>query len=352
MDFIPFMFLLCILLWTCFHVLTSISRPRRKIAKLPPGPRPFPIIGNILQLGQNPHQSLAKLSKIYGPLMHLKLGTIDTIVVSTPEHAFKNTIMFYPAGPTWPRPTFTATTRRLWCGPRWATGGVSFGKYAKTRLDGSQGLRREKLKKAKDHVRECCDSGRVLDIADVAFTTLLNLISASFFSVDFGRFGSDSSQDFKGIVHGLLKVLGTPNLADYFPFLKRVDPQGLKRKSELYVGKLIRIFDDIIDQRLKGVSTDYESRDDLLEALLDISRKNESELTRNDIIHLLMDLFVAGIDTTATTVEWAMTELIRNPKKMAKARIELQTIIGQTRQVEESDISKLPYLQIRIERDF
>lgn len=40
-----------------------------------------------------------------------------------------------------------------------------------------------------------------------------------------------------------------------------------------------------------------------------------------------------------------MAELIRNPKKMAKARNELQTVIGEKGEVEESDISRLPYLQ-------
>ncbi|KAK6115949.1 hypothetical protein DH2020_008218 [Rehmannia glutinosa] len=304
--------------------------------------------------------------------MHLKLGTIDTIVVSTPELA-KRVLQKHDhvlSG----RPHLAASdvyghnqAALVWApvGDRWRVLRkiCKDSMFSLQRLDGSQGLRREKLKKAKDHVRECCDSGRVLDIADVAFTTL-NLISASFFSVDFGEFGSDSSQDFKGIVHGLLKGLGTPNLADYFPFLKRVDPQGLKRKSELYVGKLIRIFDGIIDERLKGVSTDYESRDDLLEALLDISRKNESELTRNDIIHLLMfrchellsmvttkahnvSLIRLEIDTTATTKRMGNGGT-NTQSKMAKARIELQTIIGQTRQVEESDISKPPYLQIRL----
>ncbi|KAL0314890.1 UNVERIFIED_CONTAM: cytochrome [Sesamum angustifolium] len=82
-----FLLLLLCLIWACFHLLQSNSRQYRRSAKLPPGPYPLPIIGNILQLGQNPTRSLTKLSKTYGPLMHLKLGTIDTIVVSSPEMA-------------------------------------------------------------------------------------------------------------------------------------------------------------------------------------------------------------------------------------------------------------------------
>ncbi|RDX93628.1 Ferruginol synthase, partial [Mucuna pruriens] len=50
-----------------------------------PGPRPFPIIGNILELGTNPHQAVTKLSRIYGPVMSLKLGSITTVVISSPQ---------------------------------------------------------------------------------------------------------------------------------------------------------------------------------------------------------------------------------------------------------------------------
>ncbi|KAL0432539.1 UNVERIFIED_CONTAM: cytochrome [Sesamum latifolium] len=59
-----------------------------------------------------------------------------------------------------------------------------------------------------------------------------------------------------------------------------------------------------------------------------------------------------GIDTTATTVEWALAELIHSPRKMAKARKELQTIIGEKGQVQESDISRLPYLQAVVKEIF
>lgn len=135
-------------------------------------------------------------------------------------------------------------------------------------------------------MRECSDRGRVLDIADAALTTSLNLISSSLFSIDFAEFSSDSSQDLKGIAHGLMKIAGKPNIADFFPVLKPIDPQRVCRKSASYVRDLFRIFNDIIEQRVQ--KKDSEPRNGLLEALLDISRKNESELSRNDIVHLLL----------------------------------------------------------------
>ena len=58
----------------------------------------------------------------------------------------------------------------------------------------------------------------------------------------------------------------------------------------------------------------------------------------------MQDIFGAGSDTTATTIEWAMTELIRNPEKMKRVQAELDEIVGRERLVAESDAESLPYL--------
>ena len=55
---------------------------------------------------------------------------------------------------------------------------------------------------------------------------------------------------------------------------------------------------------------------------------------------------MAGIDTTSSTIEWAMAELIHNPKKLEKVRKELQQVLGKgEQQLEESHISELPFLR-------
>ncbi|KAL0310341.1 UNVERIFIED_CONTAM: Flavonoid 3'-monooxygenase [Sesamum calycinum] len=54
---------------------------------LPPGPKPWPIIGNLNLVGSIPHQSLHFLSQKYGELMQLKFGTLPVVVASSPEMA-------------------------------------------------------------------------------------------------------------------------------------------------------------------------------------------------------------------------------------------------------------------------
>lgn len=64
------------------------------------------------------------------------------------------------------------------------------------------------------------------------------------------------------------------------------------------------------------------------------------------------DLFSAGTDTTSSTVEWAMAELLKNPEAMEKAKAELDQVVGKNKVVEESDIAKLPYLQAVVKETF
>ncbi|KAK4262682.1 hypothetical protein QN277_028216 [Acacia crassicarpa] len=55
--------------------------------QLPPGPSPLPVIGSLLELGDKPHKSLAKLAKTYGPIMSLQLGRVTTVVVTSADMA-------------------------------------------------------------------------------------------------------------------------------------------------------------------------------------------------------------------------------------------------------------------------
>ena len=59
----------------------------------------------------------------------------------------------------------------------------------------------------------------------------------------------------------------------------------------------------------------------------------------------MQDIIVAGTDTSAITTEWAMAELINNPKIMKKAVEEIDRVVGKERLLRESDIPNLPYLQ-------
>ena len=65
-----------------YYFLFSKNNKGRR-APLPPGPKGWPILGNLFQLGPKPHQTLCALSKIYGPLLRLRFGSVDVIVAAS-----------------------------------------------------------------------------------------------------------------------------------------------------------------------------------------------------------------------------------------------------------------------------
>lgn len=62
----------------------------------------------------------------------------------------------------------------------------------------------------------------------------------------------------------------------------------------------------------------------------------------------VQDLFIAGSETTSSTVEWAIAEALHNPQIMKKIQAELEEVLGKDGRVEERDIDRLPYLHAMV----
>ncbi|KAJ4839198.1 hypothetical protein Tsubulata_023149, partial [Turnera subulata] len=329
------------------------TRNQTNKAKLPPSPPRLPIIGNLLELGDKPHKSLAKLAKIYGPLMSLRIGQVTTVVISSASLAkevlqnhdliFSNRSVpqaanildhtefclgFLPVGPLW-RKLRRACNSHI---------------FTPRKLDANQELRRKKVQELLAHVQEHCLVGKAVDIGQAAFRTTFNALSNTIFSVDL--IDSSSGTSYRTFIRGVMDELGKPNLSDYFPVLRYFDIQGLRSRTENHAAKLFGILERIVDERLQSRRMEgYVLKNDMLETLLSLSEEDSDMMDNNLIKHLLLDLFLAGSDTTTSTIEWAMTELLRNPRILRKAREELKQTIGSGNSVQESDIAGLPYLQ-------
>ncbi|XP_076908273.1 cytochrome P450 76T24-like [Bidens hawaiensis] len=352
-------FFLVLLSLLAFIYVYTISG--RRDPRLPPGPYPYPIIGNLLKLGSNPHLSLAALSKRYGPLMSLKLGSKTTIVVSSPDMAkeffqkhdqsfssrsipetarvknhLEKSVVFLPVGDNW-RKLRRITQEALFSGQR---------------LDGSEQLRMQKVEQLVDHVSQYSMNEKPINIGEVVFITILNILSNMLFSMDFSQYDSKSSQEVREVISGLMEGSGKPNIADFFPIFRSLDLQGLVSDANRYYDKLFAFFDSIIDKRLQRransslYDNDISTKNDVLDLLLDINFKDETELSKSDMKHLFLNLFLGGTDTLSATLEWAMSELIRNPNKMEKTRLELMKHMhNDDKTLNEHNIPQLPYLQ-------
>ncbi|XP_070018328.1 geraniol 8-hydroxylase-like [Nicotiana sylvestris] len=335
--------------WSLLYFLAKI-----RSKKLPPGPKPWPIIGNLHLLGQKPHISLANLAKIYGPIMSLKLGQTTTIVISSSTMAkqvlknqdqafstrfipnalqagnyYKFSVVWLPVCPQW------RTLRRI----------LNTNIFSYNRLDANQHLRSQKVTELLTYCAKCSQEGEVVDIGQVAFKTNLNLVSNTLFSKDLADPFSDSKVELKDVIWSTMAEVGKPNLVDFFPILEKIDPQEIRRRATFLMDKAIKLFDGLINERLEEKSRFSSAKSDVLEDFLNISEENPEEINHNHIMSMFLDLFGGGTDTTTSTLEWAMAEIMKQPEIMEKAQAELAKVIGKGKIVEEADLSQLPYLQ-------
>ncbi|XP_060181662.1 geraniol 8-hydroxylase-like [Lycium barbarum] len=339
------------LIFAC-SLLFVLSKIHSK--KLPPGPSPWPIIGNLHLLGAKPHISLANLAQIYGPIMSLRLGQITAVVISSSSMAkqvlknqdqafstrfipnalqahnhYQFSVVFLPVCPQW------RTLRRI----------LNTNILSSNRLDANQHLRSQKVKELIAYCTKCSQEGAALDVGQAAFKTNLNLFSNTIFSKDLADPFSNSEVELKEVIWSIAAEAGKPNLVDFFPILERIDPQGIRRRITIQFGKLFKLFDDLINERLEEKRRGSSEKSDVLEVLLNINAKNPEEINQNHIKSMFLDLFAAGTDTSTSTLEWGMTELLRQPKIMKKVQAELAEVIGKGKSVEETDAPRLPYLQ-------
>lgn len=355
---------------SCFFIISTTRSRRRKsltAAATPPGPPRLPIIGNINLVGKDPHRSFADLSKTYGPVMSLKLGFLNTVVITSPEAAREvlrthdqvlsnrgsnnsiNSINHQELSLVW-APSSSLRWRLL----RKLSATMLF---SPQRMEATKALRMNKVKDLISFMSESSEREKAVDISHALFTTTLNIISNILFSVDLGSYDPlKKLNGFQDTVIGVMEAIGNPDAANYFPFLRFLDLQGNSKKMKDNMERLFRVFRGFIDAKIAEKALLNNPKDvtdgDFVDALLHLTEGDEAELNTNDIEHFLSDLFTAGTDTSSSTVEWAMTELLSNPKTMKKAQTEMDHVIGQNGIVQESDISEFPYLQAVVKETF
>lgn len=328
-----------------------------RVRKFPPGPTPLPIIGNLLLLGEQPHKSLAKLAKTHGPLMCLRLGFINTVIISTPAMAKevlqKQDLAFSSrSAPNAVHACDHSMYSVVWLpvASRWRSLRkiLNSNIFSGSRLDANQHLRSRKVQELIAYCGKSSQVGEAVDVGRAAFRTSLNLLSNTIFSMDLTDPFSDSGKEFRDLAWNIMVEAGKPNLVDYFPFLEKIDPQGIRRRMTIHFGKVIELFHGLINERLEKVKSKDTETNDVIDVLLTTSKENPEEIDRTHIERMCLDLFVAGTDTTSNTLEWAMTEAIRNPETMRKAKSELEEIVGKGKIIGEEDVQRLPYLRCMV----
>ncbi|XP_010059888.2 cytochrome P450 81Q32 [Eucalyptus grandis] len=330
---------------------------------LPPAPPSLPIIGHLHLIKEPVHRTLQSLSDRYGPVLSLSLGSRPAVVISSPSAAeecftrndialanrprtLSGEIMGYgnttigsaPYGPHW------RNLRRL----------TAVEILSPHRLTGSLAIRQEEVRHLTRSLYEAASSSQGGGFArvemssrlqELSFNIIMRMISGKRYSgvaVDAGD--AEVAREYRELIKEEFELSGT-DPGDFLPVLRKVvDFKGRERRMVDVANR-----SDVI---LQGMIDEHRSRRKRSDA--DGSREEESKTMietmlsegySDDIIKGQINSIIgAGTDTSAVTIEWAISLLLNHLDVMKKAQVELDDIVGRDRLVDEADTHKLPCL--------
>ncbi|KAL3655208.1 hypothetical protein CASFOL_000994 [Castilleja foliolosa] len=337
----------------------------RKLRKLPPSP-PFslPLIGHLYLFKPPLHRTLANLSNKYGPVLLLRLGSRPVLIVSSrsaAEECFtKNDVVFAN------RPKLLAGkhmgynyTSLVWApyGDHWrnlrriaSIEVLSTHRIQTTFADSRRNevhLLVKRLSRGGDE-----DEYRVNEMKTAFFEMMLNIMMRM---IAGKRYYDDEADDdgsageFKEIVNETFRVSGATNIGDFVPMLRWFGMSNLEKRVKLLQAKRDSFMQDLINEHkklklLKGCEGDLQREKTLIDVLLSLQETDPHYYTDEYVKGMILVMLSAGTDTSIATMEWAMSLLLNNPETLTKAQTEIDSIVGHSRLVDDSDLSHLPYL--------
>ncbi|KAK1565602.1 hypothetical protein Q3G72_030551 [Acer saccharum] len=136
--------------------------------------------------------------------------------------------------------------------------------------------------------------------------------------------GDSGTSRFEKLMREIQAILGSPNVADFFPWMEWFNKfNGRDKSLEKYFRELDKLLDEEIQEHdQKRPEPEHE---DLVDVLVRLQKDSSQPiaLTNDHIKAVLNDMFFAGTDTSSATLAWTMTELVRNPSAMKRAQNEL-----------------------------
>ncbi|KAK1359861.1 Ferulate-5-hydroxylase [Heracleum sosnowskyi] len=310
-----FFFFLALL--TFFLLYNSRRKP------YPPGPKGWPIIGNMLMMDKLTHRGLAKIACQYGGLVHLRMGFLHMVTVSTPDMAQEvlqiqdNNFANRPVTMNISYLTYNRADMAFAnYGPFWR----------QMRKISVMKLFSRKRAESWDSVREEVDemvryvvsnAGLSVNIGELVFGLTRNII----YRAAFGSISRTGQDEFIKIMQEFSKLFGAFNICDFVPGLAWLDPQGFKGRLVKARDSLDKFIDSILDEHIankKCIINDKGNNSDMVYELLafysdDLSKINHSDdvndslkLTRDNIKAIIMDVMFGGTETVASAIEWTI----------------------------------------------
>ncbi|XP_027708550.1 cytochrome P450 2J2-like isoform X1 [Vombatus ursinus] len=339
-----------LLLSAILLILAQYLQRKRQHLNYPPGPPGLPIVGNFFQMDyKNPKIHVQKFTKKYGnvfcmhvrnltfimvtglPLIKEVLVNQDYVFIDRPHapiisHIFKSLGLIMSNGQGWKEQRrFALMTLR------------NFGLGKKTLEDRI----REEARYLTDAIRE--EKGQPFD----PHFQIKNAVSNIICSITFGhRFEYHDSQ-FRELLKSLddVSVLSgrwESQLFNMFPWIMKFLP-GAHQQLFREWKKLETFVENVVKQHKEDLNPE-ETLDFIDAYLKELSKDNiHSSFNEKNLIFCTLDLFLAGTETTATTLRWALLYMALYPEIQGKIQAEIDRVIGQSRQPTMADKEMMPY---------
>lgn len=272
-------------------IILTLIFTNRSFKKLPPGPWKLPIIGNLHNLiGPLPHHTLRELSQKYGPLMHLQMGQISAVVVSSPSIA-KEVLKTHDLS--------FAQRPQLLAGKYAAYDDLSiafapYGEYWKqmkkvcvlellspARVSSFAHIREEEVSNFVESIRS---SQSLVNLSELLLTLMSIMTSRAAFGEKI-KF-DDGFDLITGIEEGSEMATGF-NLADLFPSFKFLESVGnMRAKLEKIHEKVDKILQALVDNRIEKMI-----------------KEDDDKIEKEDLIHILLKIKQSGSLKIPITLE-------------------------------------------------
>jgi len=279
---------------------------RRINARLPPGPFPWPVIGNLHQLVLPAHHALKDLADKYGPIFFLRLGSFPTIVVSSSEmakHFLKTHDLIFASRPP------TSAGKYIFFNSK----DIVFAQYGDhwrqmrricllellnaKRMESFKHVREEEVSLMIRSIWEKSKSGTIaVDVSKAISILTSNIVWRMLAKRKFAD--DDLGGDFKGFKDLLVELITTAgafNIGDFIPYLDWLDLQGINRRMkkahQTFDEFAEKIIDDHVAHRMATASNGQKEEEihvkDFVDVLLQMAEA-DTKITRETIKALVL----------------------------------------------------------------
>ncbi|WZY94869.1 hypothetical protein YC2023_067198 [Brassica napus] len=335
--------------------MKKIMKPKDS-SDLPPSPPSMPIIGHLhLLLSSLIHKSFQKISSNYGPLLHLRIFNVPIVLVSSASVAneiFKShdvnissrglppideSLFFGSSG------FFSAPHGDYWKFMKKLVVANVLGPQA---IERSRTIRAEELEMFYFDLLEKAMKKETVEIRREAMKFTNNSTCKMIIG---RRCGEENGEGER--VRGLIteSIALTKKVLFATLLRKPLEKLGIPLFNKEIMDISSR-YNEVLESFLVEHETKLEKHHqgkDLMDVLLEAKEDENAEykITRDHIKSLFVELFLGGTDTSKQTIQWTMARIINNPKVIERLREEMDSVVGKSRLIQETDLPNLPYLQ-------